>query len=76
MALLPEAYAIAGAAAGLLQRILPRWTSAPVPVHAVFLNRKFVPAKLQTFLSELSSWKNSTWCKEERVAARKVQLSP
>ena len=76
VALIPEHYAVAGAAAGVLERVLPRWTSAAIPVHAVFLNRKFVPARLQIFLSELSSWKNSTWRKDVRSADRKVQLSP
>jgi DNA-binding transcriptional LysR family regulator len=61
VALLPEPYAVAGAAAGSLRRVLPRWTSAPIPVHAVYLSRKFVPAKLATFLTELAGWKNSTW---------------
>jgi DNA-binding transcriptional LysR family regulator len=53
VALLPEPYALAGVAAGLLERILPRWTSASIPVHAVYRNRKFAPAKLATFLSKL-----------------------
>jgi DNA-binding transcriptional LysR family regulator len=75
VALIPEHYAVAGAAAGVLERVLPRWTSAPIPVHAVFLNRKFVPAKLQSFLSALSSWKNSTWRKDVRSKTR-AQLSP
>ena len=61
VALLPEPYALAGVGDGSLERVLPRWTSAPIPVHAVYLNRKFVPAKLATFLSELSNWRNTTW---------------
>jgi DNA-binding transcriptional LysR family regulator len=61
VALLPEPYLIAGSAAGSLRRVLPRWTSAPIPVHAVYLGRKFLPAKLQTFLGELARFENSTW---------------
>lgn len=64
IALLPEPYAIEGATNGTLQRILAKWTSAPIPVHAVFLNRKFVPAKLRTFLTELAGWENATWHKQ------------
>ena len=67
VALLPEPYAVERASNGTLRRILPQWTSAPIPVHAVFLNRKFVPAKLQTFLTELAAWENSTWHKEHAV---------
>jgi DNA-binding transcriptional LysR family regulator len=61
IALLPEPYLVAGSALGTLEHVLLAWTSAPIPVHAVYLNRKFVPAKVQTFLTELASWKNSTW---------------
>jgi DNA-binding transcriptional LysR family regulator len=60
VAMLPESYA----AAGSLKRILSPWASAPIPVHAVYLNRKFVPAKLQAFLKALSGWQNSIWRKE------------
>jgi DNA-binding transcriptional LysR family regulator len=61
VALLPEPYVLAGSAAGSLKRVLPRWTSAPIAVHAVYLARKFLPAKLETFLTELTSFENSTW---------------
>ena len=61
IAVLPESYAIAGAANGTLRRVLPHWTSPPIPVHAVYVNRKFVPAKLKAFLIELAAWKNSNW---------------
>jgi DNA-binding transcriptional LysR family regulator len=61
IALLPEAYAAAGAADGSLKRVLPQWRSPPIPVHAVYVNRKFVPAKLKTFLADLAAWKNSNW---------------
>jgi DNA-binding transcriptional LysR family regulator len=60
VALLPGPYLLAGAL-GHLERVLPAWTSAPIPVHAVYLNRKFVPAKVQGFIAELANWKNSTW---------------
>jgi DNA-binding transcriptional LysR family regulator len=63
VALLPEPYLVTAAATGALRRVLPGWTSLPIAVHAVFLNRKFVPAKVQAFLTELTSWENSTWRK-------------
>ncbi len=61
IALLPQAYAVAGTANNALKRVLPQWKSPAIPVHAVYVNRKFVPAKLKTFLAELASWKNSSW---------------
>ena len=66
VALLPEPYLLDGSAAGSLKRVLPRWTSAPIPVHAVYLERKFLPAKLHTFVTELASFDNSTWRAEAR----------
>lgn len=66
VALLPEPYLLAGSAAGSLKRVLPRWISAPIPVHAVYLDRKFLPAKLSAFLAELASFENSTWRAEPR----------
>lgn len=69
IAMLPEFYAASRGATssgphGGLQRVLSPWFSEPIPVHAVYLNRKFVPAKLQTFLQELTSFKTSLWRKE------------
>ncbi|HTU58295.1 MAG TPA: substrate binding domain-containing protein, partial [Polyangiales bacterium] len=64
VALVPSAYALAGLADGTLTRILPEWSSGPIPVHAVYLARKFVPRRLQTFLSELTRWENFAWRKE------------
>lgn len=67
IAMLPESYATpAGApsAPSALQRILSPWFSEPIPVHAVYLDRKFVPAKLQIFLNELTNFKTSLWRKE------------
>jgi DNA-binding transcriptional LysR family regulator len=64
VAMLPEWYAAPAQPGEALQRILAPWSSPPIPVHAVYLNRKFVPAKLQAFLSELSSWKTHLWRKE------------
>jgi DNA-binding transcriptional LysR family regulator len=61
IALLPEPYVSAADAYGALERVLPKWTSTPIPVHAVYLNRRFVPAKVQAFLTALASWQNSTW---------------
>lgn len=66
VALLPEPYLLTGEAAGSLKRVLPRWSSAPIPVHAVYLERKFLPAKLHMFVTQLASFENSTWRAEPR----------
>ncbi len=76
VALLPEPYAVEGARSGALRRILPKWTSAPIPVHAVFLSRKFVPAKLQLFLTELAAWESSTWHREHALGRTARSPSP
>ena len=47
----------------------------PFAVLVVFLNRKFVPAKLQTFLTELAAWENSTWHKEHAAGGAARQLT-
>lgn len=44
-----------------LTQVLPKWTSAPIPVHALYQNRKYLPLRVKTLLDELASWKNSSW---------------
>lgn len=61
IAFIPEGYLSARTAAYPLKQVLPQWTSAAIPVHALYLNRKNVPAKLQTFLIELAQFKTSHW---------------
>jgi DNA-binding transcriptional LysR family regulator len=46
---------------GDLVRLLPRWTSAEIPVSAVYPSRKFLPPRVTAFLKALASWKNSFW---------------
>lgn len=60
IAFLPEGYVSAQKSSNLKQ-ILPQWTSPTIPVHAIYLNRKHIPSKLQTFLSELAQLKTSFW---------------
>jgi len=69
IALVPAPYSLTGLANGSLVRVLPEWSSAAIPVHAVYLARKFVPRRLQTFLSALTSWENFTWRKEPASAS-------
>lgn len=61
IAFVPMAYALAGEREGTYRRVLPTWSSGDIPVHAVYMGRKFLPAKLRVFLSELAAWKNSNW---------------
>jgi DNA-binding transcriptional LysR family regulator len=61
IALLPEVYSQEAFKKGKLINILPHWGSSLIPVQAVYLNRKFMPARLKLFLKELSMWKNANW---------------
>jgi DNA-binding transcriptional LysR family regulator len=61
IALVPLEHAIAGERDGSYRRVLPSWSSKNIPVHAVYMGRRFLPAKLQALLSELSAWKTSSW---------------
>jgi DNA-binding transcriptional LysR family regulator len=57
VALVPEAYALMEG----VRRVLPRWTSAAIPVHAVHMSGRFVPAKVQAFVRALLAWKSTSW---------------
>jgi DNA-binding transcriptional LysR family regulator len=46
---------------GTLVRLLPKWSSAPVSVHAVYPTRKFLPEKMQVFLQALRAWRSPFW---------------
>lgn len=61
IAFVPIAYAVAGEREGVYRRVLPTWASSDIPVHAVYMGRSFLPAKLRAFLSELSAWNTSSW---------------
>jgi DNA-binding transcriptional LysR family regulator len=62
--LLPSAYCDEAIAKGKLVRLLPKWTSSPIPVFAVYSGRKFVPLRLSVFLEALAGWKSPLWAKE------------
>jgi DNA-binding transcriptional LysR family regulator len=59
--LLPSNYCDLQLASGALVRLLPRWTSPPVAVHAVYPTRKFLPERLQLFLGALAHWQSPFW---------------
>jgi DNA-binding transcriptional LysR family regulator len=62
--LLPSTYCDAALSRGSLVRLLPKWTSAQIPVFAVYASRKFVPTRLNVFLQALAAWKSPLWIKE------------
>jgi len=48
-------------ARGDLVRLLPRWTSAEIPVFAVYPTRRFLPPRMTAFLKALATWKDPLW---------------
>jgi DNA-binding transcriptional LysR family regulator len=62
--LLPSTYCDEALSRGSLVRLLPKWTSAQIPVFAVHASRKFVPTRLNVFLQALAAWKSPLWIKE------------
>jgi DNA-binding transcriptional LysR family regulator len=58
---LPATYCNAAIASGRLVRLLPQWTSAPIPICAIYPSRRFVPITLSVFLEALAGWKNPDW---------------
>ncbi|MBV8636289.1 MAG: LysR family transcriptional regulator [Burkholderiaceae bacterium] len=59
--LLPFTYCDEWIARGELVRVLPKWSSPPIPVHAIYPTRRFLPAKLRLFLDALYRWKSPFW---------------
>jgi DNA-binding transcriptional LysR family regulator len=59
--LLETAYSEQALARGDLVRLLPRWTSAEIPVFAVYQTRKFLPPRVSAFLKALAGWKSPLW---------------
>ena len=59
--LLPSTYCDSQIENGTLVRLLPKWSSAPVSVHAVYPTRKFLPEKMQVFLQSLRAWQSPFW---------------
>jgi DNA-binding transcriptional LysR family regulator len=62
--LLPSTYCDEAVASGVLTRLLPKWTSPPIPIFAVYSNRKFLPLRLKVFLQALGAWKSPLWLRE------------
>lgn len=61
--LLPFNYCNDLLADGRLQRVLPKWRSPLIPVHALYPTRKFLPARLRVFLEALQAWDSPFWTK-------------
>ncbi|HTV98354.1 MAG TPA: LysR family transcriptional regulator [Steroidobacteraceae bacterium] len=59
--LLETGYCDQALARGDLVRLLPRWTSAEIPVFAVYPTRKFLPPRVTAFLKALATWKSPLW---------------
>lgn len=59
--LLPANYCEERLADGRLQRILPKWSSPRIPVHALYPTRKFMPSRLRVFVNALSAWESPFW---------------
>ena len=59
--LLPSTYCDPQIKSGTLVRLLPKWSSPPMSVHAVYPSRKFLPEKLHVFLQELRAWQSPFW---------------
>jgi DNA-binding transcriptional LysR family regulator len=62
--LLPSTYCDEALANGRLIRLLPKWTSPPIPVFVVYSSRKFLPRRLSVFLEALAGWKSPLWIRE------------
>lgn len=63
--LLEISYCDQALARGDLVRLLPRWTSAEIPIFAVYPSRKFLPPRVTAFLKALAAWKNPLWVRGE-----------
>ncbi len=61
IALLPELYCSEAIKTGRLMQVLPQWSSMPTPVHAVYLNKKYLSPKIRLFLEKLAAWQNPNW---------------
>jgi DNA-binding transcriptional LysR family regulator len=59
--LLPSTYCDSQIENGALVRLLPKWSSPPVSVHAVYPTRRFLPEKVHIFLQALRAWRSPFW---------------
>jgi DNA-binding transcriptional LysR family regulator len=62
--LVPSTYCDEAVARGRLVRLLPKWTTSPIPVFALYPSRKFLPLRLSVFLEALAGWKGPLWIKD------------
>jgi DNA-binding transcriptional LysR family regulator len=62
--LLPSTYCDEALANGALVRLLPKWTSAQIPVFAIYSSRKFLPLRLKVFLEALAAWNSPLWLRD------------
>ena len=59
--LMPSTYCDPEIERGRLVRLLPKWSSPSMSVHAVYPTRKFLPEKVHVFLQELRAWQSPFW---------------
>lgn len=62
--LIPSTYCDEELARGELIRLMPKWTSPPIPVFAVYPGRRYLPSRLKVFLEALAEWKSPLWIRE------------
>lgn len=62
--LLPSNYCDQEISSGRLVRVLPQWTSPPIPVFTVYPTRKFLPLRLSVFLEALANWRSPLWTRD------------
>jgi DNA-binding transcriptional LysR family regulator len=62
--LLPSTYCDEQLAKGGLVRLMPKWSSPPIPVFAVYPSRRFLPSRLNVFLQALTGWTSPLWIRE------------
>jgi DNA-binding transcriptional LysR family regulator len=61
IALLPDMLCLDALEDGRLVQLLPEWKAPTSPAHAVYLNRRFLPARLNSFMKELENWEDPSW---------------
>jgi DNA-binding transcriptional LysR family regulator len=62
--LMPSTYCEEAIAQGRLIRLLPKWSTWPIPIFALYSSRKFLPLRMSVFLDALAGWKGPLWIKD------------
>src|ERR1700687_6166836 len=62
--LLPSTYGDEAISKGKLIRLLPKWTSSPISVFALYSSRRFLPLRMSVLLEALAGWKGPLWIKD------------